>query len=122
MEWGGAKKWCSGCGCGCGCGCHPPLTLPQLLLPKGLNAAMYLMLLRFLHRDYDEVYRLTDSIATDTAFGSEGMQIFKALAYANDDWHPDAHACRLKVSSRNRPRVKSRSTFVHEIRCTTTPL
>ena len=44
------------------------------------------------------MYRLTDSIATDTAFSAEGKKIFNALAFANDDCHPDAHACRLKIS------------------------
>ena len=45
---------------------YPVHVSTSFLLTKGLNAALYLMLLRLLHRDYDEVYRLTDSIATDT--------------------------------------------------------
>ena len=49
----------------------------SFLLTKGLHAAMYLILLRLLHRDYNEAYRLTDSIATDTSLSSEGKQIFK---------------------------------------------
>lgn len=70
----------------------------SFLLTKGLNSAVYLMLLRFLHRDYAEVFRLADSIATDTKFNSEGLQVFSAFKRANDDCHPDAHACRLKIS------------------------
>ena len=70
----------------------------SFLLTKGLNSAIYLMLLRFLHRDYDEVFRLADSIATDTSFNSEGNDIFQGFAQTNDDWHPDAHSCRLKIS------------------------
>jgi thiol-disulfide isomerase/thioredoxin len=70
----------------------------SFLLTKGLNSAIYLMLLRFLHRDYDEVFRLADSIATDTSFNSEGNDIFQGFARTCDDWHPDAHSCRLKIS------------------------
>jgi thiol-disulfide isomerase/thioredoxin len=70
----------------------------SFLLTKGLNSAIYLMLLRFLHRDYDEVFRLADSIATDTSFNSEGDEIFRGFARTCDDWHPDAHSCRLKIS------------------------
>lgn len=70
----------------------------SFLLTKGLNSAVYLMLLRFMHRDYVDVYRLVDSIATDTKFNDEGLHIFKAFGRVNDDYHPDAHACRLKIA------------------------
>eukprot|EP01033_Poteriospumella_lacustris_P010457 gene10460-7435_t len=70
----------------------------SFLLTKGVNSALYLMLLRLLHRDYAEVFRLADSIATDTEFNKEGISIYKRFTNANDDWHPDAHACRLKIS------------------------
>jgi hypothetical protein len=70
----------------------------SFLLTKGLNSALYLMLLRFLHRDYATVFRLADSVATDTNFNTEGLKIFTNLKSTNDDWHPDAHACRLKIS------------------------
>ena len=56
------------------------------------------MLLRFLHRDYNDVFRLADSVATDTNLNSEGQLLFNALGRCNDDRHPDAHACRLKIS------------------------
>ena len=70
----------------------------SFLLTKGLNSALYLMLLRFLHRDYADVFRLADSIATDTKLNAEGLVIFQSYKQAADDWHPDAHACRLKIS------------------------
>jgi thiol-disulfide isomerase/thioredoxin len=69
----------------------------SFLLTKGLNSGVYLMLLRFMHRIYDEVFRLADSIATDNKFNADGLQVFKAFDRCNDDWHPDAHACRLKI-------------------------
>merc|ERR1711871_1729103 len=70
----------------------------SFLLTKGLNSAVYLMLLRFIHREYVDVFRLADSIATDTKFNTEGLMIFESFKEANDDCHPDAHACRLKIS------------------------
>ena len=70
----------------------------SFLLTKGLNSAVYLMLLRLMHRDYTDVFRLADSIATDTQFNTEGLTVFKAFERCNDDAHPDAHACRLKIS------------------------
>eukprot|EP01038_Epipyxis_sp_PR26KG_P004031 gene4031-5768_t len=70
----------------------------SFLLTKGLNSALYLMLLRFLHRDYADVFRISDSIATDNAFNAEGLDIFLSFKNTNDDWYPDAHACRLKIS------------------------
>ena len=53
---------------------------------------------RFLHRDYASVFRLADSTATDTKLAEEGLSLFKALSRTNDDRHPDAHACRMKIS------------------------
>lgn len=70
----------------------------SFLMTKGINSALYLMLLRFLHRDYEDVFRLADSVATDTELNVEGNIIFKAFARVLDDWHPDAHASRLKIS------------------------
>ena len=68
------------------------------LQTKGLDTALYLMLCRLLARDYETVFHLSDSIATDSKFSKEGTNTFKALSLANDDWHPDAHAIRLKTS------------------------
>ena len=67
-------------------------------MTKGLNSALYLLLLRLLHREYDGAFRLCDSIATDSKLSPEGTQILKAFAFAEDDFHPDSHAVRLKVS------------------------
>jgi len=46
----------------------------SFLQTKGLNSALYLMLLRFFHRDYDEVFRLADSVATDTDLSKVGTR------------------------------------------------
>ena len=60
--------------------------------------ALYLLLLRLLSRDYNAVGVLADSVATDTTFTAEELAVFNALGGANDDRHPDAHACRLRIS------------------------
>jgi len=70
----------------------------SFLLTKGINSAVYLVLLRFLHRDYEDVFRLADSIATDTVLNPEGLRQFKQFNNTSDDLHPDAHACRLKIT------------------------
>ena len=70
----------------------------SFLMTKGIESALYLLLLRLLHRDYARVMVLTESIATDAAFSTAGQMLFEALRFAQDDLHPDAHAVRLKVS------------------------
>ena len=67
-------------------------------MTKGLDTALYLLLCRLLHREYETAFNLTDSIATDTKFSKEGANTLKALGLANDDWHPNAHAIRLKIA------------------------
>lgn len=54
--------------------------------------------MHFDSRDYETVFRLIDGVATDTVLGASGLRIFNAFAMAEDDWHPNAHACRLKIS------------------------
>eukprot|EP00760_Papus_ankaliazontas_P009215 PhM_4_TR13981/c0_g1_i1/m.81553 len=61
-----------------------------------LASALYVLLLRFLHRDYDDVYRLAGSIGTDMEFTKEEKQIFDRVGRVRDS-HPNAHACRAKI-------------------------
>jgi hypothetical protein len=63
-----------------------------------LASALYLLLLRFFYRDYAEVFRLVNTIGTDTEFSAEEKYIFQCIGQANGDCHPNAHACRLKIS------------------------
>ena len=67
-------------------------------MTKGVDTALYLMLLRYLNRQYAHVFRLADSVATDTKYKSSSATIFKYFTRMGDDFHPDAHACRLKIS------------------------
>ena len=77
---------------------YPVHVSTSFLMTKGLHAAMYLLLLRLLHRDYEDVFQLAESISSDSAFSPEGNKLFDAFENAYDDHHPDAHACRLKIS------------------------
>jgi hypothetical protein len=56
------------------------------------------MLVRFLNRQYDAVFRLAETCVSDTQLSDEESQIFAQFALLKDDNHPDAHACRLKIS------------------------
>ena len=69
----------------------------SFMFTPSLSSALYLLLLRFLHRDYAEVFRLAASVGTDIELSVEEKAIFSALK-DNADAHPDAHACRLKIS------------------------
>ena len=69
----------------------------SFMFTPSLSSALYLLLLRFLHRDYAEVFRLANSIGTDIELSVEEAAIFSALK-DNFDAHPDAHACRMKIS------------------------
>eukprot|EP01012_Entosiphon_sulcatum_P007139 TRINITY_DN13559_c0_g1_i1.p1 TRINITY_DN13559_c0_g1~~TRINITY_DN13559_c0_g1_i1.p1 ORF type:complete len:4669 (-),score=764.85 TRINITY_DN13559_c0_g1_i1:3029-17035(-) len=61
-----------------------------------LASALYLLYLRYLHRDYQEVYRLIATIGTDMPFSTEERLIFGAIGGVHDP-HPNSHACRVKI-------------------------
>ena len=65
-----------------------------------LASALYLLLLRFLNRQYRAVMQLVDSVASDTDLtAEEAHSLHMCNSPANSvDAHPDAHACRLKIS------------------------
>ena len=77
---------------------YPVHVSSSFIVTKGLNSALYLLLLRLLHRDYQKAFFMADSIATDAKFSAEGKKIFQALGFANDDPHPDAVSVRLKIT------------------------
>ena len=70
----------------------------SFLMTRGLTSAMYLLLLRFLHRDYSAVFRLAESVASDSSFDVAARHIWSDLAIANGDPHPDAMSCRVKLA------------------------
>ena len=57
-----------------------------------LSSSLYLLLLRFLHRNYEAAFRLADVCTTDTELSAEAALLFNQLSMLNDDGHPDAHA------------------------------
>lgn len=69
----------------------------SFLFTPSLSSALYLLLLKMLHRDYEEAHMVCNSIATDARLNEEEEQIFRALRMTCTDHHPDAHANRLKV-------------------------
>lgn len=69
----------------------------SFLFTPTLSSALYLTLLRFLNRNYFEVFRLAEVIGTDTGYTPEEKQIFQLLRVT--DRHPDALACSLLIHS-----------------------
>ncbi len=67
------------------------------VMTRTLNSGLYLLLLRFLHREYDAAFRLCDAVATDAKLSPEGEQTLAQFGEAAADLHPDAIAVRLKV-------------------------
>ena len=74
------------------------LSLTFLFTPT-LSSTLYLVLLRFLNRQYAEVFRLADSCASDIKFSAEEDQLWQQFASVSDDGSPDAHACKVIVRS-----------------------
>lgn len=68
------------------------------LFTPTLSSALYLLLLRLMSRQYDLAFRLADSCVKDTPLTAEEEQIIDLLGTIALDLHPDAHACRLKLS------------------------
>jgi hypothetical protein len=58
----------------------------------------YLLLMRFISRQYEAVCTLVESCVNDSGFSDEMKGIFSTLRTVKDDQSPDAHACRLKIS------------------------
>lgn len=62
-----------------------------------LAAVLYMLLLRFLSRQYDAVVALASQCTSKTELSAEEAQICAVISDV-DDTHPDAHACRLWLS------------------------
>lgn len=78
-----------------------PIHISRLFLfPPTFASSLYLLLMRFLHRQYDNVFRLAAVCATDVTLSAEEAQIFQQFTYLTSayDAHPDASGCRLKLS------------------------
>jgi len=62
-----------------------------------LASSLYLLLLRFLNRDYVDVQRLCSSAGTDSELTDEETAVMKSISNIHDG-HPDAHAARLHLT------------------------
>ena len=70
----------------------------SFLVSKSLAARLYLVLMRLMSRDYVACARLISACATDTPFDGEERWLMSLVKESADDWHPDAHACRLRLA------------------------
>lgn len=70
----------------------------SFLFPTTFASALYLFALRFLNRQYVQAHQLADLCVTDNPLSAEERQIVQAIQNMRNDYHPDAHATRLKVA------------------------
>eukprot|EP00466_Bigelowiella_natans_P015194 jgi/Bigna1/85176/estExt_fgenesh1_pg.C_20373 len=68
------------------------------VLSRSLSASFYLLLLRLMARDYAAASKLLSTCSTDTAFTEEEKWIVSLIKNTEEDSHPDAHACRLRLA------------------------
>ena len=68
------------------------------LFCPSLASSLYMLLLRFLARQYEAVVGLASGCVADSPPTAEERQICMQLAQTQDDRHPNAHACRLHIS------------------------
>ena len=64
-----------------------------------LEAALYLVLLRLVHRSYESAARLLQACHSDTTFTREQRWIMSLFSQTEKDSHPNAHACRLQLAA-----------------------
>ena len=64
---------------------------------KSVGATIYWAFCKFMHRQYAEAFSAIHSCATDMPLRWSEKVMLGHFALGNDDKHPDAHACRLKL-------------------------
>ena len=70
----------------------------QFLFTPTLSSALYLLMIKFFQRDYAAVCALAPSVVSDSTLDDNEQQLLEHLEYLSSDTHPDAHACRVKLS------------------------
>lgn len=106
------------------CYLYPVHSSKSFLITPSLASSMYLMVMYFITGKYQEVFKMVESCVSEdlTAeevrtdynsiallilshsthwffFAVDQAQIFNQLEFLGNDNHPDAHACRLKLSA-----------------------
>ena len=69
----------------------------SFLVTPSLASSLYLMVMYFITGSYQEVFKMVESCVSED-LNAEEQQIFNQLEFLGNDFHPDAHACRLKLS------------------------
>jgi hypothetical protein len=72
------------------------------LTAPSLSAALYLLVLRWLARDYVAAFALCGACISDAAFNAEETQLWELIGDLAVDLAPESHACRLKLSVASR--------------------
>ena len=76
---------------------YPIHNSQSFLVTPSLASSLYLMLMYFITGEYVEVFKMVESCVSEE-LSPEEQQIFNQLEFLGNDFHPDAHACRLKLS------------------------
>ena len=78
------------------------------LTPPSLAASLYLLVLRWIARDFESACALAPSCVTDAAFTAEEAALWQLLAEFDADTEPAAHALRLRLhlGSRTCPNLR----------------
>jgi len=95
---------------------YPVHTSHSFCFLPSLTAALQLLHLRWLARDYEVVVQLLDSIGSDTPYNSEQLQLYHDLAtYQHDMSNPDAAALMLRLTLVTQHAVQEQPWSVHKI-------
>ncbi|GBG26808.1 Hypothetical Protein FCC1311_030302 [Hondaea fermentalgiana] len=68
------------------------------LVSQELSASLYLVHLKLLKRQYEQAFKLAPTCTVDVPFSPDEGFIWSQFEDTLDDMHPDAHACRLRLS------------------------
>ena len=91
----GDVQWISACDARCySFPVHPSNAFVTF---KSVGATIYWAFCKFMHRQYTEAFSAIHSCATDMPLRWSEKVMLGHFALGNDDKHPDAHACRLKL-------------------------
>ena len=64
---------------------------------RSIASSLYLLVLRLMSRNYRDAFRLIESCVCDNVLTPQEKQIYDVIGTIKDDFHPDVHACRLKL-------------------------
>ncbi|CAI5722768.1 unnamed protein product [Hyaloperonospora brassicae] len=77
---------------------YPVHSSNTFVLPPSLSSTLYLILLSLLTRKYATATELIMACNVDVKFTDEEKHVFDQLSKTLDDRHPDACACRIRLS------------------------